>query len=182
MEPDLRMAQSPMPSSGGRRADAPTSESGVCHALAASNMHQLLGYHCRRAFLHLEPFSDPRMSRFGLRPADFAVLSLLLANPGLSQKEVAHGIGVAPPNLAPVLERLEARELLLRQRSVQDGRIQHFFLTAPGKALCREAEAQAAQIESEAASALTDSERDTLMALLQKLYDSGNTKPEYGLR
>lgn len=150
--------------------------------LIPSKMHQLLGYHCRRAFVHLEPFSDPRMSAFGLRPADFAVLSLLLVNPGLSQKEVARGIGVAPPNLAPVLERLENRGLLVRRRSAQDGRIQRFILTRQGEALCKDAEAQAMQIECEAASALTAQERQTLLQLLQKLYDSHVSEAEHGLR
>ncbi|WP_245220287.1 MarR family winged helix-turn-helix transcriptional regulator [Pusillimonas caeni] len=140
--------------------------------LKPSLMHQLIGYHCRRAFVQVEPFSDARMSAFALRPADFAVLSLLSANPGISQKQVAHGIGVAPPNLAPVLERLEARRLLARQRSRRDGRIQTFSLTADGQVLCTLAEEAALRIESEAAGALTDGERKTLLRLLRKLYAS----------
>lgn len=107
-----------------------------------------------------------------MRPADFAVLSLLLANAGLSQKEVAQGIGVAPPNLAPVLERLEARGLLVRQRSDRDGRKQRFSLTDAGLTLCRSAEKEALRIEDEAASVLSDSERDTLLRLLRKLYET----------
>lgn len=141
-------------------------------ALQPSLMHRLLGYHCRRAFFKLEPFSDQRMVPFSLRPADFAVLSLLLANPGLSQKEVAHGIGVAPPNLAPVLERLEARGLLLRQRSDRDGRKQRFSLTHAGQKLCRSAEDEALRIEDEAASVLSSNERATLLNLLRKLYEA----------
>lgn len=135
-------------------------------------MHQLLGYHCRRAFLRVEPFSDPRMADFALRPADFAVLSLLKANSSLSQKEVANGIGVAPPNLAPVLERLESRGLLARQRSQHDGRMQRFSLTESGTKLCKRAEAQALRIEDDAASVLSRTERDTLLRLLRKLYES----------
>lgn len=141
-------------------------------ALAPSLMHRLLGYHCRRAFFKVQPFSDPRMSPFALRPADFAVLSLLHANPGISQKQVAQGIGVAPPNLAPVLERLEARGLLGRQRSRSDGRMQRFSLTAEGLALCAQAEKQALLIEDDAAGVLTGDERDTLLRLLRKLYEA----------
>lgn len=140
--------------------------------LLPSLMHHLLGYHCRRAFLKLEPFSDPRMASFSLRPADFAVLSLLRANPGLSQKEVAQGIGVAPPNLAPVLDRLEARGLLLRQRSDRDARKQRFSLTNSGLELCEQAENLAQHIEDEAASVLSPAERHTLQRLLRKLYEA----------
>ena len=140
--------------------------------LRPSLMHRLLGYHCRRAFLKVEPFSDRRMASYSLRPADFAVLSLLLSNPGISQKDVAQGIGVAPPNLAPVLERLEARGLLNRQRSDDDGRKQRFSLTDVGVALCRSAEEQALRIEDEAASVLSQSEHETLLRLLRKLYET----------
>lgn len=141
--------------------------------LALSSMHQLIGYHCRRAFLKVEPFTDARMTEFDLRPADFAVLSLLAANPGISQKQVAEGIGVAPPNLAPVLERLEARQLLTRQRSMQDGRVQTFLLTDKGLELCGRAEHAAQQIEDEAASTLSLDERKQLVQLLCKLYSPG---------
>ncbi|HUH87525.1 MAG TPA: MarR family transcriptional regulator [Pusillimonas sp.] len=135
-------------------------------------MQQLLGYHCRRAFIRVQPFSDVRMASFKLRPADFAVLSLLSVNPGISQKQVAQGIGVAPPNLAPVLERLQARKLIMRRRSPHDGRIQSFSLTPAGKSLCEQAEATALQIEEQAAHALSRQERDTLIDLLRKLYES----------
>lgn len=139
-------------------------------ALKPPPMHRLIGYHCRRAFFHVQPFSDPRMSAFALRPADFAVLSLLGANPGISQKQVAQGIGVAPPNLTPVIERLEARKLLARRRSQRDGRMQTFSLTDQGRALCALAEEAASRIEDEAASALSGEERETLQRLLCKLY------------
>lgn len=156
------------------KEEAPTALTGgsmpPATSLAPSLMHQLIGYHCRRAFLKVEPFSDTRMLAFALRPADFAVLSLLSANPGISQKQVAEGIGVAPPNLAPVLERLEARQLLTRQRSVHDGRVQAFLLTEEGHALCVQAEHAARHIEDEAASVLSDDERQALVQLLCKLY------------
>src|SRR5690625_5315043 len=98
-------------------------------------MNDLLGYHCRRAFYAVQPFAHERMAQFGLRPADFAVLSLLKVNPNTSQKRIAQGIGVLPPNLAPVIERLEARGLVARKRSERDGRRQLFYLSDSGLAL-----------------------------------------------
>lgn len=133
-------------------------------------MANLVGYHCRRASTALDPFSHPRMAAFHLRPGDFAVLSLLRANPDVSQKRVAEGIGVSAPNLAPILDRLELRGLISRERSLSDKRVQTLSLTADGLPLCREAEKTAAALESEATAMLSGAERRQLITLLQKVY------------
>jgi len=133
-------------------------------------MSQLIGYHCRRAFVAVEPFSHERMAQYGLRPAEFAVLGLLHANPALSQKQVAQGINVAPPNLAPILDRLEARGLITRERDSADRRVHAFSLTPQGLSLCISAEKTVLELENEAAAGLTPEERRQLIRLLQRLY------------
>jgi len=140
--------------------------------LKTSRMNDLLGYHCRRAFYAVQPFAHERMAQFGLRPADFAVLSLLKVNPNTSQKRIAQGIGVLPPNLAPVIERLEARGLVARKRSERDGRRQLFYLSDSGLALCEEAEQTAFELEEHSCQVLSADEQKQLLALLKKLYES----------
>lgn len=142
--------------------------------LQPSRMNQLVGYHCRRAFYAVQPFSHKRMTAFKLRPADFAVLSLLKANPGTSQKHIAEGIGVQPPNLTPVIERLEAREMIARERSPQDRRRQIFFLTESGLRLCEKAEKTAFELEDEACKVLSPDEQKQLLHLLKKLYKAAD--------
>lgn len=138
--------------------------------LQPSRMNQLIGYHCRRAFYAVQPFAHKRMAHFSLRPADFAVLSLLKANPGTSQKHIAQGIGVLPPNLAPVIDRLEKRVLIQRQRSPDDRRRQIFSLTEAGMVLCKKAEQTALELEEESSRVLSNTEREQLLFLLKKLY------------
>lgn len=130
----------------------------------------LIGYNCRRVFVAVEPFSNERMAPYQLRPGDFAVLSLLRANPDISQKRAAAGIGVSAPNLAPVLDRLEARGLLNRERSLSDKRIQTLSLTEDGLQLCVKAEETATVLENEATAMLSSAERRQLIGLLQKIY------------
>lgn len=139
-------------------------------ALNQDMMLSLVGYNCRRAFAAVEPFSNERMAAYQLRPADFAVLSLLRANPDISQKRVAGGIGVSAPNLAPVLDRLEARGLLSRERSLNDKRVQTLSLTEDGLQLCAKAEETATALEGESTAMLSSAERRQLIGLLQKIY------------
>ena len=138
--------------------------------LQQTPMNDLVGYNCRRAFAAIEPYFRKHMTPYSLRPGDFAVLSVLSANPNISPKRVAQEINVSPPNLAPLLDRLEQRGLLVRERNTQDKRYQTLTLTPEGKALCTDAEKTAVQLELEATRMLTDLEREQLVRLCQKIY------------
>ena len=82
----------------------------------------LVGYNCRRAYLSIMPLFHERMSEHELRAVDFSVLSLLHANPNITQKRLSNAINVSPPNLAILLDRLEGRGLLIRQRNPLEAR------------------------------------------------------------
>src|SRR4051794_16887619 len=74
----------------------------------------LLGYNFRRAYLTIVPLFDERMAQHALRAVDLSVLSLLKANPNMTQKRLSQAINVSPPNLAILLDGLEGRGLVLR--------------------------------------------------------------------
>ncbi len=130
----------------------------------------LVGYNCRRAYITIMPLFEKRMAKFELRPVDFTVLSLLKANPNINQKRLSKAINVSPPNLATLLDRLEQRDLVMRQRNPQDRRSQTLVLTAAGARMCVKAEKTAAELEAKATEALSDAERAQLIALLQKIF------------
>lgn len=130
----------------------------------------LVGYNCRRAYLNILPLFAERMEQYELRTVDFSVLSLLRANPNIAQKRLSHAINVSPPNLAILLDRLEGRGLVMRQRNPLDKRSQTLILTPEGSRLCAKAEKTAAELEHDATSMLTVAEREQLLKLLQKIF------------
>ena len=130
----------------------------------------LVGYNCRRAYLSIMPLFAERMEQYALRTVDFSVLSLLHANPNITQKRLSQAIKVSPPNLAILLDRLEERGLLLRQRNPLDKRSQTLALTPAGARLCARAEKTASELERDATAMLTAGERAQLIALLQKIF------------
>ena len=89
---------------------------------------------------------------------------------GGNQKRLSNAIDVSPPNLATLLDRLEKRGLLVRQRNPLDKRSQTLVLTPDGVGMCIKAEKTASELERKATSALTDTEREQLLQLLQKLF------------
>jgi DNA-binding MarR family transcriptional regulator len=138
--------------------------------LNQSVLLSLVGYNCRRAYLNIMPVFEKRMAKYQLRPVDLSVLSLLKANPNINQKRLSEAVNVSPPNLAILLDKLEQRGLLLRQRNPLDRRSQTLVLTPEGLSTCTKAEKTAAELELAATAALTDDERAQLIALLQKIF------------
>jgi DNA-binding MarR family transcriptional regulator len=139
----------------------------------------LVGYNCRRAYLSIMPLFAERMAQYALRTVDFSVLSLLRENPNITQKRLSQAIGVSPPNLAILLDRLEERGLLARRRNPLDKRSQVLALTPGGARLCARAERTASELERDATAMLTEAERAQLLGLLQKVFvQAGETGPD----
>ncbi len=57
------------------------------------------------------------MSVYQLRPLGFSVLVVLRANRLLTQKQLSQALNVSPPHLAVLLDRLQERGLLTRDRN-----------------------------------------------------------------
>lgn len=142
--------------------------------LNQSVLLSLVGYNCRRAYINIMPLFQKRMAKFELRPVDFTVLSLLKANPNINQKRLSVAINVSPPNLATLLDRLESRGLLVRQRNPLDRRSQTLVLTTDGARMCVKAEKTASELEEKATAALNPDERAQLIMLLQKIFLTAN--------
>ncbi|MRW93259.1 MarR family transcriptional regulator [Duganella sp. FT80W] len=142
--------------------------------LDQSLLLSLVGYNCRRAYLTIMPHFEERMSKLALRAVDFSVLSILKANPNITQKRLSHAVSVSAPNLAILLDKLEQRGLVLRQRNPLDKRSQTLVLTSEGLKLCAKAETTVANLEQHATAMLTENERQKLLQLLQKIFVEGN--------
>lgn len=135
-----------------------------------SYLETLLGYNARRAALVIIELFLKRMAVYDLRPVDFSVLSLITHNPGISSRQLCSELNILPPNLVGMINTLEKRELILRQPHPSDGRVIGLHLSGVGMKLMKDAEQTAMELENEAASKLTATERKTLMRLLQKIY------------
>jgi DNA-binding MarR family transcriptional regulator len=102
-------------------------------------LEQRLGYSARR--LQVWIFQDfiRRLAGLDLSPAQFSVLVVIGANPGLSQAELSDTLGIARARLVRLLHRLDRRGLTRRLPSSADGRRHALELTAAGVALLGEA-------------------------------------------
>ncbi|MBS4046592.1 MAG: MarR family transcriptional regulator [Alphaproteobacteria bacterium] len=133
-------------------------------------LDNLLGYRLRRA--QLSVFQDflVTMKEFDLRPAQFSVLAIIDANPGLKQSRVSEALGINRANFVALLDELEQRKLARRAPAPGDRRSNALFLTAKGEAFLKDAYRHlVAQHEKRVETVLGSADKQQLLSLLDKL-------------
>jgi len=137
--------------------------------LDQSPMKHLLGYAVAQARVtttraFVEAIGEP----LDLRPTEFSLLMLLLANPSVTQKELAAALNLNAPNLTLLVARMEERKLVQRERSDTDRRAQYVRLSAPGRTLAERARKVSLAMEAPIRTRYSDAEWAILLELLQR--------------
>lgn len=131
---------------------------------------ELLGYRLRRAQLSVFQDFISKMKDFELRPAQFSVLTIIKANPGLKQSRVSEALGINRANFVALLDELEERKLARRAPSAEDRRSNALYLTPKGEAFLDEAlQHLQTHHERRLEKRLGEAGKRQLLSLLQKL-------------
>lgn len=122
-----------------------------------------LGYLVRR--LQVWVFQDfiRTLAPIDIRPAQYSVLVVIGANPGLSQADLAGTLGIERARLVRLLDLLEARRLIRRLPSPHDRRSHALQLTAQGQKLLKRAKALAATHEARLAEKLGPEQHQAML-------------------
>lgn len=101
-------------------------------ATERAGVNSQVGYMLRRAQLAI--FNDliDCFKPFAVRPAQYAVLAVIGANPGINQEQLGDGLAIQRPNLSALLDGLERERLVRRDRTARDGRCYSLRLTSEG--------------------------------------------------
>lgn len=137
-----------------------------------SALDDLIGYAMRRAQLKLFQNLISRLSDHDLRPAQFSALAIIDQNPGLMQADLARALAIEPPQVVPLLNKLESRALAVRVRCKPDKRSYGIFLSKTGETLLKELKEIAVESDRDSTAALDSQEREQLLRLLKKVYQN----------
>ncbi len=138
--------------------------------LAEAALHHILGYQLAQASVATtRVFGREVGEALELRPVEFTVLALIEENPGVSAQQLARALALSAPNITLWIDRLERRQLIVRERSTTDRRAQHIRTTAAGSAMAREAIARIGVGELRSIDVLSAAERALLIELLHKV-------------
>ncbi len=108
----------------------------------------------------------------GLHPRHFGVMTMVAAQPGMSQQQLHEKTAIDPSSMVAVIDELQARGLAERRQDPDDRRARTIFLTEQGEQTLQRIRGLAADLQREFFAALTVQERRTLHALLRKLAGS----------
>ncbi len=138
---------------------------------------ELIGYHLHRA--EIDSFRKFGKGFHGTKytPKQFSVLVLARANPGTSQIAIGKALGMDRATTMLVIDKLQARKLLTRERSSGDRRKQEIYLTEKGLALTEKLTAHAKAHDAELTKSLSSRETATLKRLLLKLRENLKSEP-----
>src|SRR5512144_1815254 len=103
-------------------AEAPARADGV---LDLGPLRDVLGFHITLAnIVTVAVFERHVGEPFGLRKAEFSLLMLLLANGATPAKHLARTLRLSAPNLTMLIDRMQAKHWLRRERNPADRRSQ----------------------------------------------------------
>jgi DNA-binding MarR family transcriptional regulator len=150
---------------GRRKAET---ESGP-RAIAYDELPQYVGYQVRRAQARIFSEFDATLMGSELTPGTFGVLTLIRANPGITQVELAAAFGIDKSTMSPVIFRLEKRGLIRREVLPADRRCHALYFQVSAEADFLKAREQVRRFEYRLAARLTGPEQAELARLLSKL-------------
>ena len=156
-------------------AEAPPRTDG---ALEFGVLRDVLGFHVTLANIATVALFERHIGGpFNLRKAEFSLLMLLLANGATPAKHLARTLRLSSPNLTMLIDRMQAKHWLRRERNPADRRSQLIVLSAEGLALARRAQAAAKTMEHSLERRLSRAERAMLIELLAKVAGRHDDSP-----
>lgn len=112
----------------------------------------------------------------GVTPVQYAVLQALANAPGVDQRTLSRSIGFDTSTIASVVDRLEARALVLRRVDPADRRLRLLALTPEGHVLLLAVQPAMRRAQARMLAPLPPAQRDEFMRMLQALVSANNAE------
>lgn len=131
---------------------------------------QLLGYHIRLAQIAVFRDFGAALGGYDITPTLYASLLLIGANSGLKQSDLAQAVQLDRSTVVSVIDNLERRGLVTRNRAVDDRRSNALSLTPAGETLLAKLKPLLEAHEQRLVRDISLSEQAELKRLLAKIF------------
>ncbi|MGE0286107.1 MAG: MarR family winged helix-turn-helix transcriptional regulator [Bradyrhizobium sp.] len=149
-----------------RPGKSPSRHTEADEAISLDTLAGHAGYAVRRFQLWIFQDFIRTLAAVDIKPTQFSVMTVIGANPGLSQMAVAKRLGIERARLVHLLDSLERRKLVKRVQSAVDRRSHALHLTASGEASLRKFKRLAAEHERHVADKIGKANREQLLRIL----------------
>lgn len=145
------------------------------NAAAAIDFEDLPGHNIRRLQQIAVAIFLQETEAHGVTPVQYAALHAVGRHPGIDQRTLAGLIGFDTSTIGGVIDRLEARGLMLRRTSPEDRRVRLLALTDEGSATLEAVVPSMLRAQERMLEALPEGERVEFMRMLRTLVAANNT-------
>ena len=135
-------------------------------ALADDAVLGSTGYLLLKAGVHVGHAIEQAMRDLGLSMRDLLVLSFAAVLEGMSQQELSERLGLDPTLVVGLVDGLEERDLVRREKDPDDRRRNMVVLTDEGARLRLQAIDAAAAVQDDYLAPLSDEQRQVLRTML----------------
>jgi DNA-binding MarR family transcriptional regulator len=120
-------------------------------------------------FKSIHQRSYHKLKSANMYPGQPKILSLILANEGIPQKELSEKSFVKPASITGMLNKLEANKYVYRIPDAVDKRIMRVYLTPEGRQFAAESEVFMASMMEQLFEGFSDEELQTFVKLAEKM-------------
>lgn len=138
-------------------------------AIAFGKLNGYLGYRLRLA--QQADYADfaRAVGDVDVSPGRFSLLTLIAANPGITQTDLSRAVNLDKSTLTPALDQLERRGLIERRRIPSDRRALAIHLSGEGHALLAYMTEQVERHEVSLSALFTPAEKKQLIRYLARI-------------
>jgi DNA-binding MarR family transcriptional regulator len=151
--------------------DSQAPDEAGAESLTFDGLNVLLGFHLRQAQGNMHRQLLTILGDLELTQKQSAMLWLIGANPGSSQIGLGGALRIDRATTMTVIDRLDERGLIVRQRSKIDRRRHEIYLTPEGQKLLVKVKARLIDHEQQFAQRFSAEELTTFVGFLERLYD-----------
>jgi DNA-binding MarR family transcriptional regulator len=131
----------------------------------------IVGFHIRLAHGAVYRHFSETFAQLDLTQKQVSALWLVNDNPGVSQIELGRRLRMDRATTMTIVNRLQERDFLRRERSASDGRKQALYLTPAGTAALGQAKGAVEQHEGWLKARFTPQETEKLVELLARIHE-----------
>ena len=139
------------------------------NAVDLGMLPELLGYQLRRAQVAVFQHFGETMGALDITPGQFGMLAVIDSNPGLSQTQLGNALGIDRSTVVAMIDRLEARGLVIRATAPNDRRSHALRLSEDGTAMLKKLEGMVRAHERHISRALSADDQRRLIQLLGRV-------------
>ncbi|WP_209595752.1 MarR family transcriptional regulator [Ruegeria sp. HKCCSP351] len=152
-----------------KRKHEHTPEDSAPNMISDATLRGFVGYRMKRAFNVVQEDLTTTLRPFDLRMLTYTALVLIVDNPGLRQSQLADAMDIERPNLVVIIDELERRELIVRDRVPTDRRAYALRTTLAGRQLYEKAVAAVTAHEGKLLAGLDDATITTVFDALRTI-------------